>query len=547
MATGAYYPPLRIRDIPGPQPGQFGLLERPYRPHKNIVMQNREIENTRLAFDRQNRAAKLELNKIEFDELSSGKAFYAEVRREVQRRLNHSNHQLEERRERLRGLLSSEEAQYLQEGAESKETLAQRISKMRQKAKQIREQKENDHQRIVQEKLDQRFRRDCAELRELQSKDLNYELGNEHLWQMKEKIDKQQERKKEDEFFTQLWYNDIAAKKSREERDAEQARLRSQNMSHIIQQQMQAADSEKNELKSKRKEHSEAAKEEKVNEYQEKLRKQDELRKSLDTVLRTKQNIQQRKTQEELALEQKLLEETQNVTKSDEDQKLKRMVELREEGKRYREYLDQRQQDEKRKEFELEKVLHQELEKQHAKRVETIRAERSKRETLLQQVIVGRQQQLEERMRRKEDAKQEFNWEKENMKNVVEQAKQEEAERLTKNKMKQMTYRQNLLGQLDYEKRRQEEELYENQCEYMEGMKTEEDYQRKLTHELENAGISHQHPVRKWYSAKMGNTYKSEKPPMDDYFRTKDDLFCPSQPVKLNLPTKLLPVPIVYH
>ncbi|CAF4154306.1 unnamed protein product [Rotaria sp. Silwood2] len=36
MAT-SLYPPLRIRDIPGPQPGQFGVLEKPYRPHKNLV------------------------------------------------------------------------------------------------------------------------------------------------------------------------------------------------------------------------------------------------------------------------------------------------------------------------------------------------------------------------------------------------------------------------------------------------------------------------------------------------------------------------------
>ncbi|CAF4619214.1 unnamed protein product, partial [Rotaria magnacalcarata] len=41
------YPPLRIRDIPGPQPGQFGLLEKSYRPHKNLVAQNRELEAIR--------------------------------------------------------------------------------------------------------------------------------------------------------------------------------------------------------------------------------------------------------------------------------------------------------------------------------------------------------------------------------------------------------------------------------------------------------------------------------------------------------------------
>ena len=65
-----------------------------------MVARNREIEAVRETRDKQNREDKRELNKIEFDEFSSNKAFNAEVRREVQRRLNQADHQLEERRER---------------------------------------------------------------------------------------------------------------------------------------------------------------------------------------------------------------------------------------------------------------------------------------------------------------------------------------------------------------------------------------------------------------------------------------------------------------
>lgn len=95
----------------------------------------------------------------------------------------------------LRELLAAEDAQYLQEATLSKESLAQRIGKMRQKAKRLREEKDSEHARVVQEKYDQRFRRDCAELRELQSKELDRELGNEHLFQMKEKLDRKKDHK----------------------------------------------------------------------------------------------------------------------------------------------------------------------------------------------------------------------------------------------------------------------------------------------------------------------------------------------------------------
>ncbi|CAF2438660.1 unnamed protein product [Rotaria sp. Silwood2] len=558
MAT-SLYPPLRIRDIPGPQPGQFGVLEKPYRPHKNLVAQNRELEAIRETREKQNREAKTELNKIQFDELSSTKAFHAQVRREVERRINHADHQLEDRRERLRALLAADDAQYLAEAESSKESLSQRIGKMRQKAKRIREEKESEHAKLVQEKYDQRFRRDCAELRELQSKELDYELGNEHLWQMKEKFDKKKDHQAEEEFWTQLWYNDISKKKEREDRDAQEAKVKSENMAKIIREQMQASEAERNSQKSKRKEYSEAAwtqfraqKDEKIAEYQEKLRKQDEQKRVLDTVLTTKQKIQQRKTEQEKALEQKLAEETQHATISDDMDKRQRKLELRDENQRYHAYLEQRKLDERRQQIDLDHFLQTEVNRQNAKRAEKIRAEKDKRDKLLHEVIEGRQQQLIERNERKTQEANEYQWQKDNMKNISEQVKLEEADREARNKAKQLVYRQTLIGQMNYEQRKKQEEEYEIQREHAEGMQTEIEYQKRLNFELQQTGVNNPHPIRQWYSAKTGTFYRPEKPAMfddDNKFYNKDDLnFLPRRNTTAPQQSRpILPVPIVYH
>ncbi|CAF0904892.1 unnamed protein product [Rotaria sp. Silwood1] len=558
MAT-SLYPPLRIRDIPGPQPGQFGVLEKPYRPHKNLVVQNRELEAIRETRDKQNREAKTELNKIQFHELSSTKAFHAQVRREVERRINHTDHQLEERRERLRALLAAEDAQYLAEAESSKESVSERIGKMRQKAKRIREEKESEHAKLVQEKYDQRFRRDCAELRELQSKELDHELGNEHLWQMKEKFDKKKDHQAEEQFWSQLWYNDIAKKKEREDRDAQEAKVKSENMAKIIREQMQASEAERNLQKSKRKEYSEAAwiqfraqKDEKIAEYQEKLRKQEEQKRVLDTVLTTKQKLQQRKAEEEKALEQKLTEETQHATISDEIDKRQRKFELRDENQRYHAYLEQRKLDERRQQIELDRVLQTEIDRQNAKRAEKIRAEKDKRSKLLQEVIEGRQQQLIERNERKVQEANEHQWQKDNMKNISEQVKLEEADREARHKTKQLAYRQDLIGQMNYEQRKKQEEEYEIQREYVEGMQAEVEYQKQLNFELQQTGVTYPHPIRQWYSAKTGTFYRPEKPTMfddDNRFHSKDDLnFHPRRNTTAPQQSRpILPVPIVYH
>lgn len=130
---------------------------------------------------------------------------------------------------------------------------------------------------------------------------------------------------------------------------------------------------------------------------------------------RTKVKIQQRKADEERALDEKLAEETQGATVSDELEREKRKVkirekmmkivffenvsffiqnELREEGQRYRLYLEQRKIDEARQNEALERAVQVELDRQNAKQAAKKRAEQEKRDKLLKEVLAGRQEQL---------------------------------------------------------------------------------------------------------------------------------------------------------
>ncbi len=72
-------------------------------------------------------------------------------------------------------------------------------------------------------------------------------------------------------------------------------------------------------------------------------------------------------------------------------------MELRDENSRYRAYLEHRKLDEQRRQIELDRILQAELDRQNAKRLEKVQAEKDKRTKLLQEVIEGRQQQLIER------------------------------------------------------------------------------------------------------------------------------------------------------
>lgn len=126
---------------------------------------------------------------------------------------------------------------------------------------------------------------------------------------------------------------------------------------------------------------------------------------------------------------------------------------------------------------------------------------------------------------RKAQNASDYQWQKDNIKQLTEQFEAENVERAVKTKQKQANYRRDLFGQMDYEKRKKDEvrftrfsssfflqlilnsfffskENYENEREFAEGMQAEIEYQKHLTFELQQTGVSHPHPIRQWYSAK---------------------------------------------
>ncbi len=58
---------------------------------------------------------------------------------------------------------------------------------------------------------------------------------------------------------------------------------------------------------------------------------------------------------------------------------------------------------------------------------------------------------------RKAQEASEYQWQKDNIKNISEQDKLEEADRAARNRAKRLAYRQDLYGQMNYEQRKKQE------------------------------------------------------------------------------------------
>lgn len=96
---------------------------------------------------------------------------------------------------RLRKLLHEEEEKYMSEVAIKQETVLERQAKMRERAKQLRDKREAERLLVVEEKLDQRWRDQCEEMRGLMSRRHQDEVFVERKEQLRLKAERKEREK----------------------------------------------------------------------------------------------------------------------------------------------------------------------------------------------------------------------------------------------------------------------------------------------------------------------------------------------------------------
>lgn len=126
----------------------------------------------------------------------------------------------EERRNKLRELLASEESGYFTEIQLKEETIEEKKDKMRDKTRLLKEKKEKERQDLVAEKLDQQFRERCEELRTKLFCIHQKKVCEERKAQIAFNEELKRQKLVEEEMFSKLWEEDRLAKEKREVEEA---------------------------------------------------------------------------------------------------------------------------------------------------------------------------------------------------------------------------------------------------------------------------------------------------------------------------------------
>lgn len=496
----------KCREYTGPAPNSVAIKARPPNkvPPEYLILERRRQEDILKRNEEQTMYNKLCDLKNEWERWTDKKILIGNVKREVDRRVRGFAFDLEDRKDKLRALLRKEDAEYTAEMEAAEETVLERQAKMRERAKFLKEKREAERLQFVQDKLDQKFRSECEELRSTLSKQNQDMVCAERLEQLRMKEEQAREQKEFEDMYADLWERDRQQKMNREEREAKAAHERNRETLDVLRKQMAALETQKEEAKALQQEELQLMREqialrkmEEAAAAEEKRRRQQEMRDMLDLTLKMKMQKKAREEQEQLAFDLKMLEQLLEESRNEAMEQLQRKIELKEEDRRYREYLRRLMEEEKRKEQELERLIAGEVESAWQRKIEQWRTERIMRKKLLEEVMAGRDRQIQERLEENRRQKEENERERLHLLQAIEDNRRYEMEQAAKRMATSLQYQDDLQQQINYNVQVREEQVRNDEYEHLMGMQAEKEYREKLKNALDNPVFDRLHPIRR--------------------------------------------------
>ncbi|XP_048395388.1 cilia- and flagella-associated protein 53 [Stegostoma tigrinum] len=434
------------------------------------------------------------------------KQLKGDIRYRVQRAMEFYENGIEQRRRKLRDLLEAEESEYMNQLSLLGETPLERQAKMRQHVKDLKIKREQERQKLVAEKLDQRFREQCEELQTKLSHQRVLELVKDRKAQIEFKKKLQDQQKEEEQIFEDLWEKDRLAKEERVEREMREQHEKQQGVLAGLLEQMAETNAKRMDQKQMIKQEADLMKErqrlsklEDERLAREKAQKQKDFCERLNRSMALKKKRLAKEEEEERALDAKIKEQALKESAEDAQEQLQKKLDLHREVQMYRKYLAQRADDERRREEETNRLIEEDVEKTWAKRNEQVRLKKEALDRLKKEVMETRRLQVQERLEKNMKTPEQMAEERAKIIQTVEELNKVEDEKLARVKQANQIHQQDLLAQIKYQKLQAEKKKAEEQREVEAGKLEEEAYQKKLQDALSQPYTSNDkiHPWRR--------------------------------------------------
>ncbi|XP_055369401.1 cilia- and flagella-associated protein 53 isoform X2 [Betta splendens] len=536
----------RCREVTGPTPHSVAVRARvrSVRPADQLILERQKQEADRgkvLEFSRYQQNWGIKNSWLQSSERRFlGKA----VQRHVEAAVRQQESRIEERRNRLRALLEVEEQELLQQLEETKETTAERQTRMRNKAEALRTRRETERQQLVSDRLEQVFRDQCEELRTLQSKRREQQVSVERAAQVRSRQEQQQRQQQEEKLFEELWEADRRAKDKREKTSERRQRQRNAEQLDVLRSQVEAAEQQKLRERELREEEArlrlqqqEMQKLQQQRQQQLKLRDQRTRRRELDLGFRLRMKRLAREQQEELELDMSILQQLLGQERDERQEAAQRKVasesqclcvcvcvvhdvaviisvasfqvkavnvpgpsvKLREEQRRYRQHLSDELHKQKREDEETELLIEEKLKETWTKREEQSQRQREARNRLMSEVMEARSLQIQHRLDLNSQRQAELTRDRDELNRALEEMRLKDEEDRRCQKQTCEEYQAQLRAQMEQQQHLRREERAQDQREYQQALARQQLYEQKKEQILSRP-MSHTtapHPFRR--------------------------------------------------
>jgi len=394
---------------------------------------------------------------------------------------------VEERRARLSHLLGTERAMYEKELKDREETPAQRMDKMAQRAWELKKRREDERQKVVQEKLYQQWRGGIDELRHADSKLFELETMAARDNQVEGKLQRAEQEDAENAVFDALWQEGYQAKVEREERERALKVGRNDEANATIAQQLEYKSF--NEELERRQRAKEQAHMREVWDEQEKEVEEQKLKEQIAARVERKkmdEYMSVQADQRNAAEKQGLLEDKQFVLsvlakeRALAEQEALEKQRSKDRAAEFNEALKLEMARKAESEEELVRMQFEEQEKQWQKRYTQWEIEEMARRNLLEEVYSDRHRQVEIKQEQRHAMVADRLSERELL--IAENARLEdmEAEKQHAEALVRKRHQEELFRQMDFHQVQRHRELQQHAIEQRQAMITEEKLQRAL-------------------------------------------------------------------
>ncbi|XP_049459693.1 cilia- and flagella-associated protein 53 [Epinephelus fuscoguttatus] len=229
------------------------------------------------------------------------------------------------------------------------------------------------------------------------------------------------------------------------------------------------------------------------------LQQQQGRRRQLDQCLRLKMKRLAREQQDELQLDMNILQTLLQQETDDKQEAAHKKAELREEQRRYRQYLSEELQKQRREEEETEQLMEEKLKEVWAKREEQSRLQREARNRLMEEVMEARRLQIQHKLDLNTQKQAELSAERDELNRVMEEMKLMEEEDRRCQKQSSEAYQADLKAQIEAQQWRHSEQRAQEEREQQQGVILQQLYEQRKDHILSRptSHASAPHPFRR--------------------------------------------------